>query len=114
MKYINAVHDLLIAFPDLPLDDYESSLDLPYIIYGECFATYIRKMITENDKKLKHIFSFLEGMAKSEDEDTRDLLQVAILETFWADKVLFSFVKKYMHPHTREIFNSIGEYLFRP
>ena len=67
MKYINAVHDLLIAFSDLPLD-----------------------------------------------EDTRDLLQVAILETFWADKVLFSFAKKYMHPHTRELFNSIGEYLFRP
>lgn len=43
MKYINAVHDLLIAFSDLPLGDYESSLDLPYIIYGECFAPYIRK-----------------------------------------------------------------------
>ena len=115
MKYINAVHDLLIAFSDLPLGDYESSLDLPYIIYGECFAPYIRKMITENDRKeLKHIFSFLEDMAKSEDEDTRDLLQVAILETFWADRVLFSFVKKYMHLHTRELFNSIGEYLFRP
>ena len=41
MKYINAVHDLLIAFSDLPLGDYESSLDLPYIIYGECFAPYI-------------------------------------------------------------------------
>ena len=52
MKYINAVHDLLIAFSDLPLGDYESSLDLPYIIYGECFAPYIRKMITGNDKAL--------------------------------------------------------------
>ena len=115
MKYINAVHDLLIAFSDLPLGDYESSLELPYIIYGECFAPYIRKMITGNDRKeLKHIFSFLEEMAKSEDEDTRDLLQVAILETFWADKAMFSFLKKYMHPHTREIFNSIGEYLFSP
>ena len=90
MKYINAVHDLLIAFSELPLGDYESSLDLPYIIYGECFAPYIRKMITGNDRKeLKHIFSFLEEMAKSEDEDTRDLLQVAILETFGLIKLCF-------------------------
>ena len=55
MKYINAVHDLLIAFSDLPLGDYESSLELPYIIYGECFAPYIRKMIRKLQVQVGHL-----------------------------------------------------------
>lgn len=115
MRYLNAAADLMVNFPNLTLGDYENSLDLPYVIYGECFASYIRKMITENNtKELTHIFTFLEEMAESEDEDVRDLLQVAILETFWEDKYVFSLVKKYMHPHTKRIFDSIEEYLFRP
>ena len=56
MKYINAVHDLLIAFSDLPLGDYESSLDLPYIIYGECFAPYKKN---DNRKRQKRIKTYL-------------------------------------------------------
>lgn len=110
-----AVRRLLDEFPALPVGEYADDRELPYIIYGIVFAGYIKSCLHGGSQcALEHIFSFLEEMARSPDEEERSLLQVAVLEALWNERFTFEAAQKYMHPETAKLFSEIGAYLYEP
>lgn len=110
-----AVRRLLDEFPALPVGEYADDRELPYIIYGIVFTSYIKNCLHGGGQSvLTHIFSFLEEMAQSPDEDERDLLQVAVLESLWSERFTFEAARKYMRPETAKLFSEIGAYLYEP
>ena len=110
-----AVRRLLDEFPALPVGEYADERELPYIIYGIVFADYIKSCLHGGSQSaLEHIFSFLEEMWRSPDEEERSLLQVAVLEALWNERFTFEAAQKYMHPETAKLFSEIGAYLYEP
>ena len=110
-----AVRRLLDEFPALPVGEYADELDLPYILYGIVFAGYIKSCLHGGSQnELTHIFSFLEEMAQSPDEDERNLLQVAVLESLWSERFTFEAARKYMRPETAKLFSAVGAFLYEP
>ena len=89
-KYKDAISILINKFPELRkvyeenIDDYE---DLPYVFYESVFMKFILDKVNCYDEdKLKTIFDFVEDMLDTGDEQTRNLIGVAIIESLYYEK----------------------------
>ena len=115
LSYEMAVDCLISAFPEICVTDADSIMDLPYPVYETYFVPHIKTMINHgNDAELVRIFDYLEAMAVSSDEEVQNLLQVAVLESFWDDSALYRKALAYMHSATKEINRRIEKYLNIP
>ena len=59
---------------------------LPYVFYEQVFTTYIINKAKEyNESKLSDIFDFVEDMLENGDDDTKNLIEVAVIESLYLD-----------------------------
>ena len=91
-KYKESISILINKFPELRkvyeenIDDYE---ELPYVFYESVFVKYILdKVDCYDETKLKIIFIFVEDMLANGDEDTKNLIGVAIIESLYYEEDL--------------------------
>ncbi len=89
-KYKEAINILISNFSELQkvyednLDDYE---DLPYVFYESVFVKFILDKVNHCDEdKLKAVFLFVEDMIANGDEETKNLIGVAIIESLYYEK----------------------------
>ena len=62
---------------------------------------------------LKRIFDMYEELASQGDEDTRDLVQVTLLEYLWDESITYERAKELMGENTQELWAQI-DYLKAP
>jgi hypothetical protein len=68
----------------------------------------------KNDKLLLKIFSFYEELAMYGDYETKNLLQVTLLERLWDKKITFDRASELMGEDTAKINQEIGKYFNKP
>lgn len=89
-KYKDAISILIGKFSELRkvyeenIDDYEKH---PYVFYEDVFLKYILDSGNCNDEdKLKDIFIFIEDMLADGDEEIKNLIGVAIVESLYYEE----------------------------
>jgi len=89
-RYKEAINILINRFPELErvyvenIDDYEG---LPYVFYESVFVKFILDKVNSNDDgKLKTIFSFVEDMFANGDDETKNLIGVAVVESLYYEE----------------------------
>lgn len=89
-KYKEAIDILTNRFPELKkvyednFDDYE---DLPYVFYESVFVKFILDKVSQYDEnKLKAAFFFVEEMLANGDEETKNLIGVAVIESLYFEE----------------------------
>ncbi|AFM41481.1 hypothetical protein Desaci_2539 [Desulfosporosinus acidiphilus SJ4] len=66
-----------------------------------------------NEELKNRIFSFYEGMATSDDDDIRNVLQVTLLEYLGDDKEILNTAYRYMGIYTKRQSDEIERFLGR-
>ena len=87
------------------------------IYFDRCFCDYIGHLLVDecqDNIKIEKVFTFLEDMAVSEDQEVRNLLQVTVLEYLRSWYLLQSRSEKLMLPETKKIFDCVKSYLQEP
>ncbi len=87
------------------------------ICFDRCFCDYIGRLLVseyQNKGMIKKVFAFLENMARSDDQEVKNLLQVTVLEYLRSWYLLQSESEKFMQPETRKMFDIVKSYLEEP
>ena len=87
------------------------------LYFDRCFCDYIGHLLVDERQdniKIEKVFSFLEDMAVSEDQEVRNLLQVTVLEYLRSWYLLQNRSEKLMLPETKKIFAHVKSYLQEP
>ena len=87
------------------------------VYFDRCFCDYIGRLLVnerQDNMEIEKIFTFLEDMAVSEDQEVRNLLQVTVLEYLRSWYLLQSRSEKLMLPETKKIFAHVKSYLQEP
>lgn len=110
------------AFPELESEihkiDSELGCHLPHCLLGDLFDPLMVRLLRSPEQEdmllARRIFEFYERLAEYGDEETRNLLQVTLLEYLWDDYDVYSRAVEMMGEKTRLIDREIGAYLRRP
>lgn len=127
-SYFGIVNDLLKEFPEISKnyaeeiawikDTFKGQENGGQTIYFDrCFCDYIGHLLVDecqDNIKIEKVFTFLEDMAVSEDQEVRNLLQVTVLEYLRSWYLLQSRSEKLMLPETKKIFDCVKSYLQEP
>ena len=127
-SYSGIVNDLLKEFPEISKnyaeeiawikDTFKGQENGGQTIYFDrCFCDYIGHLLVDecqDNIKIEKVFTFLEDMAVSEDQEVRNLLQVTVLEYLRSWYLLQSRSEKLMLPETKKIFDCVKSYLQEP
>ena len=127
-SYFGIVNDLLKEFPEIRKnyaeeiawikDTFKGQENGGQTIYFDrCFCDYIGHLLVDecqDNIKIEKVFTFLEDMAVSEDQEVRNLLQVTVLEYLRSWYLLQSRSEKLMLPETKKIFDCVKSYLQEP
>lgn len=127
-SYSHIVTGLLEEFPELReayaaeiarIDDTFSGQETngQTVYFDKCFCGFIGRQLSADCPDhvlLRKVFDFLERMAASKDPDTRDLLQVTVLEYLRSWYLLQNRAEKLMLPETRRLFAYVKSYLQEP
>ena len=126
--YYGIVNELLAEFPEINKNYAEEmawikdtfkdqETDGQTVYFGRCFCDYIGRLLVnerQDNMEIEKIFTFLEDMAVSEDQEVRNLLQVTVLEYLRSWYLLQSRSEKLMLPETKKIFAHVKSYLQEP
>ena len=126
--YYGIVNELLAEFPEINKNYAEEmawikdtfkdqETDGQTVYFDRCFCDYIGHLLVDerqDNMKIEKIFTFLEDMAVSEDQEVRNLLQVTVLEYLRSWYLLQSRSEKLMLPETKKIFDRVKSYLEEP
>ncbi len=126
--YYGIVNELLAEFPEINKNYAEEmawikdtfkdqETDGQTVYFDRCFCDYIGHLLVDerqDNMKIEKIFTFLEDMAVSEDQEVRNLLQVTVLEYLRSWYLLQSRSEKLMLPETKKIFTHVKSYLQEP
>lgn len=126
--YYGIVNELLAEFPEInknyaeemawikdTFKDQETDGQTGY--FDRCFCDYIGRLLVnerQDNMEIEKIFTFLEDMAVSEDQEVRNLLQVTVLEYLRSWYLLQRESEKFMQPETRKMFDTVKGYLEEP
>ena len=124
-SYFGIVNDLLKEFPEISKNYAEEIAWIndtfkgqetggQTIYFDRCFCDYIGHLLVDERQdniKIEKVFSFLEDMAVSEDQEVRNLLQVTVLEYLRSWYLLQRESEKFMLPETKKIFAHVKSYL---
>ena len=127
-SYFGIVNDLLKEFPEISKnyakeiawikDTFKGQETGGQTIYFDrCFCDYIGQLLIDkcqDNIQIEKVFTFLEDMAVSEDQEVRNLLQVTVLEYLRSWYLLQSRSEKLMLPETKKIFDCVKSYLQEP
>ncbi len=91
--------------------------NLPHCLFGNVLNPLVAGLLKQNDYKtnsiLERIFRMYEELAEYGDTETKNLLQVTLLEYLWDEYITYSRSLKLMGEHTRDINKNI-DYLSVP
>ena len=127
-SYLGIVNDLLKEFPEISKnyakeiawikDTFKGQETGGQTIYFDrCFCDYIGQLLIDecqDNIQIEKVFTFLEDMAVSEDQEVRNLLQVTVLEYLRSWYLLQNESEKRMLPETKKIFDRVKSYLEEP
>ena len=127
-SYFGIVNDLLKEFPEISKNYAEEIAWIKdtfkgqetggqTIYFDRCFCDYIGHLLVDERQdniKIEKVFSFLEDMAVSEDQEVRNLLQVTVLEYLRSWYLLQNKSEKLMLPETKKLFDCVKSYLQEP
>jgi len=119
LKYNSINDNFMRRFPELELLFQEQlkwweGSELPaHCFLGNVLNDYVSALLRENTNKqqIEKIFFFYEELAASDDSETRNLLQVTLLEYLWGEDLVRKNALEYMQPKTRAINSKIMFYL---
>ena len=122
MDYDTITNDFISRFPELALKHEETNnlwkddIIPPHCFFGYVLNGYVTELLRENSnkKQLEKIFRFYEEMARCEDVQVRNLLQVTLLEYLWDKETIYKNAVEYMQSQTKAINNEISSYLEAP
>ena len=120
-RYNETIKILINKFPELEkiyvenIDDYEG---LPYVFYESVFVKYILDKVNSNDDDvLKEIFSFVEDMFVNGDDETKNLIGVAVVESLYYEENLKfkEIIQRYFGELTKKSYEDCFKqyYIFR-
>ena len=126
--YNGIVNELLTEFPEISKNYAEEIAWIKdtfkgqetggqTIYFDRCFCDYIGHLLVDecqDNIKIEKVFTFLEDMAVSEDQEVRNLLQVTVLEYLRSWYLLQNESEKRMLPETKKIFDRVKSYLEEP
>lgn len=127
-SYSGIVNDLLKEFPEISKnyaeeiawikDTFKGRENGGQTIYFDCcFCDYIGHLLVDecqDNIKIEKVFTFLEDMAVSEEQEVKNLLQVTVLEYLRSWYLLQNRSEKLMLPETKKIFAHVKSYLQEP
>lgn len=127
-SYFGIVNDLLKEFPEISKNYAEEIAWIKdtfkgqetggqTIYFDRCFCDYIGHLLVDERQdniKIEKVFSFLEDMAVSEDQEVKNLLQVTVLEYLHSWYLLQRESEKFMLPETKKIFAHVKSCLQEP
>ena len=127
-SYFGIVNDLLKEFPEISKNYAEEIAWIKdtfkgqetggqTIYFDRCFCNYIGHLLVDERQdniKIEKVFSFLEDMAVSEDQEVKNLLQVTVLEYLHSWYLLQRESEKFMLPETKKIFAHVKSCLQEP
>lgn len=127
-SYSGIVNDLLKEFPEISKNYAEEIAWIKdtfkgrenggqTIYFDRCFCDYIGHLLVDecqDNIKIEKVFTFLEDMAVSEEQEVKNLLQVTVLEYLRSWYLLQSRSEKLMLPETKKIFDRVKSYLQEP
>ncbi len=91
--------------------------NLPNCLFGNVLNPIVVRLLKKDDYKtnslLERIFGMYEKFAEYGDTETKNLLQVTLLEYLWDEHITYSRALQLMGEHTKEINRSI-DYLSVP
>jgi len=92
--------------------------ELPHCLYPAVLIPFLKGYFKAPDQKndglVERIFDFFEDLAANGDIETKNLLQVSLLEPLWDYKESYSGAVGFMRTGTKAIFDSISVYLNKP
>ena len=90
---------------------------LPHVVFANVFnglaVSFMKLDSYKQSDTLKRIFDMYEELASQGDEDTRDLVQVTLLEYLWDESITYERAKELMGENTQELWAQI-DYLKAP
>ena len=90
---------------------------LPHVVFANVFnglaVSFLKLESYRQSDTLKRIFDMYEELASQGDEDTRDLVQVTLLEYLWDESITYERAKELMGESTQELWAQI-DYLKAP
>ena len=91
---------------------------LPHVIFGNVFHQRTVSLLRQDDfaenEMLRRIFDFYEEISSEGDDETRNLVQVTLLECLWDEKTTYQRASELIGEHTKELWSDIGSYLRTP
>ncbi len=92
--------------------------NLPHCLFGNILNPLVVRMLRKDNFRenplLIKIFEMYENLAIYGDMETRNLLQVTLLEYLWDEYLIYSRAVAMMGGKTREINEYISEYIRKP
>ena len=91
---------------------------LPHVVFGNVFNRLTVSLLERDgysaDGTLHRIFEMYEEMAAGGDDETRNLVQVTLLECLWDEKITFERAAGLLGERTKELWKDISSYLSAP
>ncbi|MDE5772254.1 MAG: hypothetical protein K2I06_11625 [Ruminococcus sp.] len=92
--------------------------NLPHCLFGNVLNPLVTELLKQDDYKtspiLEKVFCMYEEFAEYGDTETKNLLQVTLLEYLWNEYITYSRSLELMGEHTRNINKNIADYLYIP
>lgn len=92
--------------------------NLPHCLFGNILNPLVIGLLKQDgyksDNLLERIFAMYEDFAECGDTETKNLLQVTLLEYLWDEYITYSRALELMGRHTKDINKNIADYLSVP
>lgn len=92
--------------------------NLPHCLFGNILNPLVIGLLKQDgyksDNLLERIFAMYENFAEYGDTETKNLLQVTLLEYLWDEYITYSRALELMGWHTKDINKNIADYLSVP
>ena len=90
---------------------------LPHVVFANVFnglaVSFLKLESYRQSDTLKRIFDMYEELASQGDEETKNLVQVTLLEYLWDESITYERAKEFMGESTQELWAQI-DYLKAP
>ena len=123
IEYSTLNEDFIMRrFPELKkqVEEEMEGLDefLPHAVFGNVFNPFVVKLLKQDDYKtnstLKRIFEMYENLSSNGDFETKNLVQVTLLEYLWDEKITYERSMELMGEKTRVTWDNIYSYISVP
>lgn len=123
INYFSLSEEFIIErFPELSeqIKEEMEGLDefLPHVIFGNVFNRLTADLLKRDDylsnDTIHRIFCMYEELSSNGDDETKNLVQVTLLEYLWDEKTTYSRALELLGEHTKELWDYIYSYFKIP